>query len=184
MIIKKKHYDAFNFWFACTQDGDNIRESLEKTADEFGVSFSAVRKWYDAMDWQGESQRRLREIQKEVERRENRTIAQNQKKYLDILHRLLYDYVEEGLPAKIESVKDLEIVIKNSLLLQDAPTENVKQRTEHSGEVEVRAPLFDRSKMEAILEQELSDNDDDGVDATVVDELDDLIDLDEEEEIK
>lgn len=154
MRIEKKHYDAFNYWFSCTQEGDTTTDALERTAEEFGVCSRTARKWYDDMGWKQMGQKRMKQIQKELEKKENRTFAQNQKKYLDILHRLLYEYVEDGLPAKIESVKDLEIVIKNSLLLQDAPTENVKQKTEHTGEVEVKAPLFDKSKMEAILEKE------------------------------
>lgn len=154
MILQKKHYDAFNYWFSCTQEGDTTTDAVKKTSDFMGVSTVTIWNWYNEMNWQEEAQRRLKQIQKELEKRENRTFAQNQKKYLDILHRLLYEYVEDGLPAKIESVKDLEIVIKNSLLLQDAPTENVKQKTEHTGNLEVTAPLFDKSKMEEILRQE------------------------------
>ena len=154
MRIEKKHYDAFNYWFSLTQEDMTTSDAVFKTADHMGVTVRTVWKWYERMDWQKEAQRRRKEIQREVERKENHTFAQNQKKYLDILHRLLYDYVEDGLPAKIESVKDLEIVIKNSLLLQDAPTENVKQETEHKGSVEVATPLFDRNKMEEILAKE------------------------------
>lgn len=154
MIIEKKHYDAFNYWFSLTQEGYKITPAIEKTAEEFGVVDRTVRKWYDEMGWKEMQQKRMKQIQKELEKKENRTFAQNQKKYLDILHRLLYEYVEDGLPAKIDSIKDLEIVIKNSLLLQDKPTENIQQKTEHTGEVEVKTPLFDRSKMEAIIERE------------------------------
>ena len=154
MRIEQKHYDAFNFWFSCTQEGDTTTQALERTAEEYGVTSRTTRKWYDDMGWKKMAQKRMKQIQREVERRENRTFAQNQKKYQDILHRLLYEYVEDGLPAKIETVKDLEIVIKNSLLLQDAPTENVKQETKHSGEVEVSTPLFDKNRMEDILKQE------------------------------
>ena len=175
MRIEKKHYDAFNFWFGCTQEGDGVTEALNRTAVEFDVSERTIRRWYSDMDWSGLSDRRLRDIQREVERRDNRTFAQNQKKYLDIFHRLLYDYVEDGLPAKIESIKDLEIVVKNSLLLQNQPTENVQQKTEHSGEVRVESePLFNRELMEEILEQESGSSDDvellDGSDEDVLEE--------------
>ena len=154
MRIEQKHYDAFNYWFTCTQEGDTTTRALERTAEEYDCTSRTVRKWYDDMGWKEMAQKRMKQIQREVERKQNRTFAQNQKKYLDILHRLLYEYVEDGLPAKIETVKDLEIVIKNSLLLQDAPTENVKQKTEHTGEIEVKAPLFDKSRMEEILLKE------------------------------
>lgn len=157
MRVTKKHYDAFNYWFGCTQEGLNTTESVEATAEHFDMSPHTVWKWYYGMDWKSDAQRRMREIQKELERRDNRTFAQNQKKYLDILHRLLYEYVEDGLPAKIESVKDLEIVIKNSLLLQDHPTENIKSENDtiHGGSVGVEAQgLFDRDKMKQIISQE------------------------------
>lgn len=163
MRIEQKHYNAFNFWFSCTQEGDTTTQALDRTAEEFGVHPRTARKWYDEMGWKKMGQKRMRQIQRELEKRDNRTFAQNQKKYLDILHRLLYDYVEDGLPAKIETVKDLEIVIKNSLLLQNQPTENVKQDTTHSGEISVESePLFNRDLMEKILEQEnMDDNDED-----------------------
>ena len=154
MLIEKRHYDAFNYWFSLTQEGYKIGQAIELTAEEFGVVDRTVRKWYDEMGWKEMGEKRMLEIQRMVEKKENRTFAQNQKKYLDILHRLLYEYVEDGLPAKIESIRDLEVVIKNSLLLQDRPTENIQQKTEHTGEVEIKQPLFDKNKMEAIIERE------------------------------
>ena len=159
MRIEQKHYDAFNFWFSCTQEGNTTTEALDRTAEEFGVHPRTARKWYDDMGWKKMASKRMKQIQRELEKRDNRTFAQNQKKYLDILHRLLYDYVEDGLPAKIETVKDLEIVIKNSLLLQNQPTENINQKTTHSGELSVEhEPLFNRQLMEEILEQEEENN--------------------------
>lgn len=157
MRVTKKHYDAFNYWFGCTQEGLTTTESVEATAEHFDLSPHTIWKWYYGMDWKSDAERRLKDIQRELEKRDNRTFAQNQKKYLDILHRLLYEYVEDGLPAKIESVKDLEIVIKNSLLLQDRPTENVKSENDnrHSASMDVQAtPLFDRERMKQIISQE------------------------------
>ena len=154
MDIEPKHYDAFNYYFSCKQNGDSNSEAIRKTAKEFDVSTRTIENWYYNMNWKQKSAHRTEQIQKEVERMENTTFAKNKKKYLDIYHRVLYEYVQDGLPAKIESIKDLEIVIKNSMLLQDAPTEVIKTETEHTGKVEVTTPLFDRAKMEKILEQE------------------------------
>ena len=154
MDIEPKHYDAFNYYFSRKQEGDSNAEAMRQTAKEFNVSFRTIENWYYNMNWKQKSAQRTEQIQKEVERMENNTFAKNKKKYLDIYHRILYEFVEDGLPAKIESIRDLETVIKNSLLLQDAPTEVTKTETEHSGKVEVATPLFDRAKMEKILEQE------------------------------
>lgn len=155
-MVQQKHYDAFNYWFSCTQEGDGIGEAIHKTALKYGMTDNGVRKWYEKMDWKGMSRKRLAQIQKELERQQNRDYARNKRKYLDIFHRLLYEYVEDGLPAKIESINDLEKVVKNSLLLQDQPTEKVANETRVSGELEVEhtEPLFDRERMQKILERE------------------------------
>ena len=155
-MIQQKHYDAFNFWFSCTQEGDSIGEAIHKTAEKYGMTDAGIRRWYDKMDWRTMSKKRLAHIQKELERQQNRDYARNKRKYLDIFHRLLYEYVEDGLPAKIESINDLEKVVKNSLLLQDQPTEKVSNETKVSGELEVEhtEPLFNKERMKQILEKE------------------------------
>ena len=155
-MIQQKHYDAFNLWFSYTQEGDSIGEAIHKVALEYGMTDAGVRRWYDKMDWKTLSKKRLAHIQKELERQQNRDYARNKRKYLDIFHRLLYEYVEDGLPAKIESINDLEKVVKNSLLLQDQPTEKVANETRVSGELEVEhtEPLFNKERMKQILEKE------------------------------
>lgn len=87
-----------------------------------------------------------------MEKKDNQTLAENRANYLKILHKLLDDYIKDGFPAQIESVKDLETVIKNCLVLQNAPSEVVKNDNTN---INVNADsLFDEDLMRKIAEQE------------------------------
>ena len=158
MVVQptQRHYDAFNYFFNLTQKGYGTTEALKLTAEHVGIGIRRMWIWYDDLDWKNKRLKRLEDIQKEYEKRENRELAKNQKRYLDILHKLLYNYVEDGLPAGIESVRDLETVIKTSLLLQNAPTEVTS--TESKSEVKVESDsldgLFDKDLMRKILDEE------------------------------
>lgn len=156
MVVQpqRKHYDAFNYWFNLTQKGYSTTEAIELTADWVGIGVRRMWIWYKDLDWKGKSQQRMRDIQKEYEKKENRTLAKNKKKYLDICHKLLYDYVENGLPTEVESVKDLETLIKTCLILQDAPSKVVKQDQDVNVEVADNSNLFDKDLMAKIIEQE------------------------------
>lgn len=159
MNIQKKHYDAYNYWFNLTEKGYKTVEAMELTAEEFGVTLRCIQNWASEMEWQKEAMDRRKDIQKKVEKKANQTLANNRKKYLDIIHRVLYDYVRNDLKdARIESMKDLEIAIKTGLLLQDAPTDVVKQdNTNLNYEVDA-SDLFDKNKMREILEKEEASN--------------------------
>lgn len=109
-------------------------------------------KWHDWFDWKSRADERRQEIQREMEKKDNQTLAENRANYLKILHKLLDDYIKDGFPAQIESVKDLETVIKNCLVLQNAPSEVVKNDNTN---INVNADsLFDEDLMRKIAEQE------------------------------
>lgn len=155
MVVQpqKKHYDAFNYWFNLTQKGYSTSEAIEMTAEWIGIGTRRMWVWYKDLEWKQKSQKRMADIQKELEKKENKTLAKNKKKYLDICHKLLYNYVEKGLIADIESVKDLETIIKTCLVLQDAPSTVVKQDAKVDMEVD-KSQLFDKNLMEKILKEE------------------------------
>ena len=62
------------------------------------------------------------------------------------------DYIKKGFPAEIETIKDLEKVIKTCLVLQNAPSDVIKNDTVN---VNVNAEsLFDEKLMKQIVEEE------------------------------
>ena len=151
-----KQKEAYQYWFVLCEKGHPNTEAIRLTAEHYNVTPNGVWNWHKKFNWNSRAERRRMKIVKEVEKQENKTLADNRVQYLKILHKLLDDYIRNGFPAQIESVKDLETVIKNCLLLQDAPTENIKQDTT---QVNINAEdLFDEDLMRKIIEQETENN--------------------------
>ena len=158
MQEQRKHMDAFNYWFALTEKGHSTTQAIEVTAEHCGVNVRTVWKWHDWYDWKNRANERRKEIQKELEKKDNQTLAENKANYLKILHKLLDDYIKNGFPAQIESVRDLETVIKNCLVLQNAPSDVIKNDNTN---INVDAEsLFDEDLMRRIVEQESKYEDD------------------------
>lgn len=152
MKEKRKHMDAFSYWFALTEKGHTTSDAIEVTAEHCRVNVRTVWTWYDEFQWDERAIAKRNEINKKVEEQENQTLAENRANYLKILHKLLDDYIKADFPVQIETVKDLETVIKNCLVLQDAPTEVVKNNTTN---INVDAEtLFDEGLMRRIVQQE------------------------------
>lgn len=144
--------DAFSYWFALTEKGHTTSESVQATAEHMGVNVRSVWKWYDNFDWKDRAEKKRADINRKMEEQENKTLAENRANYLKILHKLLDNYIKDGFPVQIETVKDLETVIKNCLVLQDAPTDVIKNNTT---QINVDAEsLFDENLMRKIAEQE------------------------------
>lgn len=158
MKEQRKHMDAFSYWFALTEKGHTISNAVNVTAEHCGVHVRTIWEWYDVFNWDERATIKRQDINRKIEEQENVTLAENRANYLKILHKLLDDYIKSGFPVQIETVKDLETVIKNCLVLQDAPTEVVKNNTTN---INVDAEsLFDEGLMRKIAhqEEELDDN--------------------------
>lgn len=152
MKEQRKHLDAFTYWFALTEKGHTTSKAVEATAEHCRVHMRSVWTWYDEFGWEQRAIERRGKIQKKMEEQENETLAQNRANYLKILHKILDDYIKKDFPAQIETVKDLETVIKNCLVLQDAPSEVTKTDNVH---INVEADsLFDENLMRRITQQE------------------------------
>lgn len=152
MLEKRKHMDAFSYWFALTEKGHSVSEAAQATAEHCGVNERTIWAWHEEFDWKQRAIEKRAEINKYIEEQENQTLAENRSNYLKILHKLLDNYIKDGFPVQIETVKDLETVIKNCLVLQDAPTEVVKNNTT---QINVDAEsLFDEDLMMRITKQE------------------------------
>lgn len=152
MREQRKHMDAFSYWFALTEKGHTISESVNATAEHCGVNVRTVWVWYDEFDWDARAKLKREDINRRMEEEENKTLAENRANYLKILHKLLDDFIKNGFPVQIETVKDVETVIKNCLVLQDAPTDVIKNNTT---QINVNAEsLFDEGLMMKIVQQE------------------------------
>lgn len=153
MKEKPKHLDAFRYFFTLTEKGHEVTDAIPLTAEHCGVKPRTVWRWYKEFNWEIRSVEKRAKIQEEVERKENQTLAQNKINYLNILHKLLDDMIKAGFPVKIESVKDLELVFKTALLLQNAPTEVTKNDTVN---VHVNASeFFDEELIDEIIAEEI-----------------------------
>ena len=152
MKEERRHLDAFSYWFALTEKGHKTSKAVEATAKHCQVSERTVWTWYDEFDWEQRAVTKRAKIQEKIEEKENETLAQNRANYLKILHKLLDDYIKREFPVQIESVKDLETVIKNCLVLQDAPSEVTKTDNVN---INIDADsLFDEGLMKRITQQE------------------------------
>ena len=118
-----KHRDAFYRYFTHLENGCNHTQSMKKAAEESGITDRTMFRWYKKFNWEDKTLRKQAEIAREMERKSTKDFAENRLKYLNILHKMLDTFVKDGLPVEIESTKDLDIVIKNCLILQEQPTE-------------------------------------------------------------
>lgn len=162
MKERQKHIEAFQYFFTLLEKGHTPTDSVKTTAEHCGVIPRTVWKWYKEFDWDGRAEIKRKKIVEEMEKEEIKTLAQNRLNYLNILHKLLDDLIKEGFPIKIESIKDLDLVYKNCLLLQNAPTEvtknsnvNVNMGVEEFDEDLIDKIIAEEMQAEAELKQEL-----------------------------
>lgn len=152
MKEQPKHIDAFHYYFALTEKGYSITDSVKATADHCNVTIRTLWKWYKEFNWEEKSDIKRAKIMKELEKKENKTLAENRATYLNIVHKELDDLIKNDFPAKITTIGDLEKIIKLALLLQNSPTEVVKNdNINYNIDTE---SLFDEEKMRKILLEE------------------------------
>ena len=140
----QKHIDAFELYFQSIQSGMSVNESILSVQKQCTVSERTVWRWHSAFDWSGRTALRSKEINKKVEQKTNSTIVANKARYLRIYHSLLDD-LERRADVTIKNVNDLQMVVKGTLLLQDEPTENIKENVNINAELtpDKRADLSD-----------------------------------------
>lgn len=153
MKEKQLHIDAFNYYFGLLHKGHLVTDAVRTTAKHCEVRMRTVWKWHKEFGWEERALKRRAEIQKEVEKQQNKTLAKNKLKYLNLCHKVLDNSIKDGnFPLKIESTKDFDIIIKNCLLLQDSPTEVTKNDNLN---VSVDATdFFDEDLIDQIIQEE------------------------------
>lgn len=153
---QKKHIDAFYYYFGITEKGHNISTAIRATAEHVGVTPRTIWNWYDKFNWEQKSQDKQKAIVEEMEKQSNKTLAENRLNYLRVFHKLLDRFINDDFPAEISSVKELDLVVKTCLVLQDAPSEVTKtSNINHNIDADA---LFDEELMKTIaMEEENAD---------------------------
>lgn len=168
MKESQKHLDAFELYFKFIQSNKTKSESIIGVSSEYNIATSTVWRWNKLFDWDGRTAIRSKEIQKQVEKRTNRTIVENKASYLSIIHNIFGKYthdVKNNLrePLEITNMYELERGIKTALLLQEEPTEHFKEESniQHTTdplteiEEEIKKELNKRSKTKEEVFKEL-----------------------------
>jgi len=122
----QRHRDAFEIYLQHKQKGNLTTQAIRLVCSEFKVSEKTVWKWKREFDWDGREAIRTQEIQRQIEEKTNNSIVENKIKYLSYYHKLLDKMVQKKVPFEINNVRDLEIVTRNALLLQDEATEKTQ----------------------------------------------------------
>lgn len=147
-----KHIDAFHYFFSLIEKGYTLTESVKLTSKHMEVTERTVWNWYSQLDWEKKTDEKKAKIIEKMEEQENEEIAKNRLNYLKILHKILDNFINDDFPVQIGSIRDLETVIKNCLVLQDSPTDYTKTVNTN---MDVEAgQLFDKELMEKIAEEE------------------------------
>lgn len=148
------HLDAFETYFGYKQENLTTNKSINLIAEKYGYTPRTIWKWYKEFKWKEEEQKRRQELNEIIIRKHNNEIIKNKSNYLKLAHKLLDNFIEDDFPTEIESVRDLETVIKLCLLLQEEATEISKGEQVQVDLTEQVNKLFDEDKMREILEQE------------------------------
>jgi hypothetical protein len=128
----QKHKEAFEHFYLKLHEQLSVKDSIISVAETFKVTERTVWSWKKKLKWEDKIAVRDAEIQEGLEEKTNTTIIDNKAKYLGMLHSSLNKYVEEintgeREPLPIESTTDLVRLIRESLLIQNQPTEIQKQ---------------------------------------------------------
>lgn len=148
------HLDAFETYFGYKQENLTTNKSINLIAEKYGYSQRTIWKWYKEFNWKTKEQKRRNEISEIIAKKHNQEIAKNKSNYLKVAHKLLDNFINEDFPTEIESVRDLETIVKLCLLLQEEATEISKGEQVQVDITEQVNKLFDEDKMKMILEQE------------------------------
>ena len=128
----QRHHEAFELYFSYIQSNKTISESIIRVASEYNVANSTMWRWHKEFNWDERAHLRNIEINKQVEKKTNTTIADNKAKYLTFIHKLLDDWkkkVDKGeVPVEITSPSDVDKIVKLALLLQDEAGEIIENQ--------------------------------------------------------
>lgn len=130
---------AFEYYY---QSGD--ARSYTKVSEAFGVSHLTVAKWGKAFNWQGRVEQRDIEIGQKLKEQTSAIVLNTKATYRQIIKTAVDQFLgklEKGL-IDIDSINDIEKLIKLDLLLMGEKTENVICETLHK--IEEYADVYNK----------------------------------------
>ncbi len=125
--------EAFEFYYSLQES-----RNFGRVAGQFRRSIRTIELWSSAFNWQERVMERDRKIAEEVERRTIRDIAETKANYRKIIKIAVKNFVdmltatnEQGNPVlKINTIADLEKLVKLDMLLMGEYTEITKAQNE------------------------------------------------------
>jgi len=126
------HRDAWNLYFQLRQQGKSKSEAVARVASECGRSESTIWEWKKKFNWDERESVRAAEVNRKTEERLNEQLADFKAQYLKLLNDLIFEVLEKrqsgsGEALGVNSIPDLERVIKLALLIQGESTERVEE---------------------------------------------------------
>jgi hypothetical protein len=127
------HWHAFEYFYQLSQkmavNGSSVAVNycIQSVAKKFKKGERTVWRWYKDFEWETRLKERNQQIQKEIEKKINKTIVEEKADYLNIVHNILDEYqkqvIKGEIPVNIKNTMDLDRIIKLCLLIQNQPTE-------------------------------------------------------------
>ena len=130
----QRHLDAFELYLSYKMSGLNVEDTIKLLMSDLGVTRKTLYKWKKDLKWDIKETIRSIDINKDIQKTTNKSVQDNRIQYLGIYHKLLTKLDKDGYPIEIKNVSDLDKVIKGSLLVQDEPTEHVKETNDGMSE--------------------------------------------------
>lgn len=116
-----RHREAFEYYYGLGQS-----RSLVAVASHFGVSERTVARWSKNFAWQERIEQRDIENAKHLEKKTNELVVNEKANYRKIIKAAIGDFVKRMAAGDVtvNSVSDLERLVKLDLLLMGEATEN------------------------------------------------------------
>jgi len=115
-----RHAEAFNYYYSM----GSLR-TMKQVAAKYGVSLTAVKKWSQAFDWSNRIELRDVENARRLEKKVDTAVVNAKASYRKIIQLSISKFVLQLQAQKvnIETIQDLERLIKLDLLLMGEATE-------------------------------------------------------------
>lgn len=130
-VIKKetlKHKEAYEYYYSLGDD-----RSLQKVADEFGVTLKAVAQWNMSFNWQERTVQRDTEIGKKLQEKTIDTILNEKANYRKIIKLAVGQIVESMRAGEMTyKIQDLDKLIRLDMYLLGENDSSVKIENNHT----------------------------------------------------
>lgn len=130
-VIKKetlKHKEAYEYYYSLGSE-----RSLQKVADEFGVTLKAVAQWNMSFNWQERTVQRDTEIGKKLQEKTIDTILNEKANYRKIIKLAVGQIVENMRAGEMTyKIQDLDKLIRLDMYLLGENDSSVKIENNHT----------------------------------------------------